>query len=54
MNEKRTQLVYTYDSAKDDNGIAELLTGLSSAGISYKDIHTEQDSLEKIFIGLVK
>jgi ABC-2 type transport system ATP-binding protein len=47
------QLIYTYDSAKDDNGITQLLANLSSAGIAYKDIHTNQSSLEEIFIQLV-
>jgi ABC-2 type transport system ATP-binding protein len=54
LNSDGTQLIYTYDSHKDDDGIAELLAGLSSAGISYKDIHTKQSSLEEIFIQLVK
>jgi ABC-2 type transport system ATP-binding protein len=54
LNSEGTQLIYTYDSHKDDDGIAELLAGLSSAGISYKDIHTKQSSLEEIFIQLVK
>ena len=53
LNPEGTQLIYTYDSSKDDNGIAELLAELSSAGISYKDIHTNQSSLEEIFIQLV-
>jgi ABC-2 type transport system ATP-binding protein len=48
------QLVYTYDSTKEDNGIAELLAGLSSAGVVYRDIHTDQSSLEEIFIQLVR
>ena len=46
-------VTYTYDAAKDDNGIAELLSSLSSTGITYKDIHTSQRSLEEIFIKLV-
>ncbi len=54
LNAEGTQLIYTYDSTKDDNGIAELLSGLSAAGIHYKDIHTDQSSLEEIFIQLVK
>ena len=54
LNAEGLQLIYTYDSAKDDNGIAELLSELSSSGISYKDIHTKQSSLEEIFIQLVK
>ena len=54
LNEERTQLIYTYDSTKEDNGIAELLANLCNAGIEYKDIHTNQSSLEEIFIQLVK
>lgn len=54
LNQEGTQLIYTYDSAKDDNGIAELLAALSLEGISYKDIYTDISSLEEIFIQLVK
>ena len=54
LNKEATQLVYTYDSKTQDNGIAKLLAGLSSAGISCRDIHTTQSSLEDIFIELVK
>ncbi len=53
LNADGLQLIYTYDSSKDDNGIAQLFSGLSSAGIAYKDIHTNQSSLEEIFIQLV-
>ena len=53
LNAEGTQLTYTYDSTKDDNGIAELLGSLSSSGIAYKDIHTSISSLEEIFIQLV-
>jgi ABC-2 type transport system ATP-binding protein len=54
FNPEKTQLIYTYDSTKDDNGIAQLLADLSSAGMTFKDIHTNQSSLEEIFIQLVK
>ena len=54
LNTEGTQLIYNYDSAKDDNGIALLLADLSSSGIAYKDIHTNQSSLEEIFIQLVR
>ncbi|MBL8012779.1 MAG: ABC transporter ATP-binding protein [Candidatus Omnitrophica bacterium] len=53
LNSDGTQLIYTYDSLKEDNGIARLLADLSNAGISYRDIHTNQSSLEEIFIQLV-
>lgn len=54
QNEEKTQLIYTYDSSKEDTGIAQLLADLSSVGLTYKDIHTDQSSLEEIFIQLVK
>lgn len=47
------QLVYTYDSARDVHGVSRLLAQLTEAGIVYKDIHTNQSSLEEIFIQLV-
>ena len=54
LNAQGTQLTYTYTSTIDDNGIADLLADLSAVGIMYKDIHTNQSSLEEIFIQLVK
>ena len=48
------KLIYTYDTAKEENCIPELLASIASAGISFKDIHTKQSSLEEIFIKLVK
>ncbi len=54
LSPDRAQLTYTYVSTHADNGIAELLAGLSAAGIGIKDIHTDQSSLEEIFIQLVK
>ncbi len=54
LNADKTQLIYTYDTVKEDNGITELLAALSAKGILYKDIHTEISSLEDIFIKLVK
>ena len=49
-----TQLVYSFDSAMEDNGISQLLSVLSRSGYTYKDIHTKQSTLEDIFIRLVK
>ncbi|HVY12421.1 MAG TPA: ABC transporter ATP-binding protein [Alphaproteobacteria bacterium] len=47
------QLVYTYDPAKEDNGVAELLEALQKSGIRCKDVDTRQSSLEEIFVQLV-
>lgn len=48
-----SQLVYTYDSQKPDNGICELIEVLQRKEIQYTDLHTKQSSLEEIFVELV-
>lgn len=47
------QLVYSFDAQADQSGIALLLRRLSEVGIEFKDLHTEQSSLEDIFVSLV-
>jgi len=47
------ELVYTFDAQKEAAGIAGLLRRLGDLGIDFKDLHTEQSSLEKIFVELV-
>ena len=47
------QLIYSFDTQADDTGIASLLKQLSERGIDFKDLHTEQSSLEDIFVSLV-
>ncbi|MAS87503.1 MAG: multidrug ABC transporter ATP-binding protein [Micavibrio sp.] len=47
------QIVYTYDSTKEDNGAVTLLDALKQDGIKCKDFNTRQSSLEEIFVGLV-
>jgi ABC-2 type transport system ATP-binding protein len=46
-------LTYTYDAKSEHSGIAELLQALDAEGIAFKDLQTEQSSLEDIFISLV-
>jgi ABC-2 type transport system ATP-binding protein len=48
------ELVYTYDTRAERTGITGLLTGLAASGIRFNDLHTEQSSLEDIFVGLVR
>ena len=48
------ELVYRYDGHAVDGVIPKLLAELSAAGVTIADLHTEQSSLEDIFIGLVK
>lgn len=54
LEEEGSQLVFTYDPEKEDNGISELLSNLKENNIKCKDINTYKSSLEEIFIQLVK
>jgi ABC-2 type transport system ATP-binding protein len=49
-----TELVYTYDAKGEGTSIATLLAALDRAGVSFKDVHTTQSSLEDIFVSLVR
>jgi ABC-2 type transport system ATP-binding protein len=46
-------LVYTFDTQKEETGIAELLRLLSEQGITFKDLRSSESSLEDIFVSLV-
>ncbi len=48
-----TELTFTYDTQMERTGITTLLDDLSRAGIGFRDLQTEQSSLEDIFVGLV-
>jgi len=48
-----SDLVYTYDSKKEDSRISQLFDHLKAANIEYKDLNTSQSSLEEIFVELV-
>src|SRR5206468_12929846 len=48
------ELVYTYDTQGERTGITALLSDLAAAGIGFRDLHTMQDSLEDIFVDLVR
>lgn len=47
-------LTYTYDTKGTRTGITKLLSDLSKAGLSLRDVETLQSSLEEIFVDLVK
>ena len=49
-----TALIYTYDAQTERAGIADLLADLDGAGIKFRDLQTQQSSLEEIFVDLVK
>lgn len=54
LNSSGSQLIYSYDSSKEDNGISDLLDHMSRIGIKYRDLNTKQSSLEDIFVSLVR
>ena len=45
---------YTYDANSESTGITNLLKDLKDAGLKLQDLKTEQTTLEKIFVNLVK
>ena len=47
------ELVFTYDTQAERTGVTALLTALNTAGIRFRDLETQQSSLEDIFVGLV-
>lgn len=47
-------LVFQYDTQADRTGIARLLADISAAGLSIRDLATEQSSLEQVFLTLVE
>ena len=45
---------YTYNLQAKQTGITNLLQDLKDSGLKLKDLKTEQNTLEKIFVSLVK
>jgi ABC-2 type transport system ATP-binding protein len=54
LSKAGTEISYAYDVSKGKPDIAGLLADVQAAKIGYSDIHTAQNSLEDIFMGLVK
>ena len=54
IGKNNMSLVYTYNVQAEKTGITDLLKSLKDAGLRLKDLITEQSSLEKIFVDLVK
>jgi ABC-2 type transport system ATP-binding protein len=46
-------LCYQFDATAEKTGVPSLLRKVSDLGIGFKDLSTEQSSLEDIFVGLV-
>jgi ABC-2 type transport system ATP-binding protein len=54
LNTEGTVLEYNFDAAEEGTGIPGLLRRLSELGVAFKDLQTEQSSLEDIFVSLVQ
>jgi ABC-2 type transport system ATP-binding protein len=47
------ELEYSFDAHKENSGIPELLRRMGELSIGFKDLNTQQSSLEEIFVSLV-
>src|SRR3546814_7090880 len=47
------EIEYVFDTKAERTGISALLGRMSDLGIGYKDLKTEESSLEDIFVNLV-
>ncbi len=54
LSQEGKVLTYEYDARTAKAGVTPILADLTKAKIIFSDLHTEQSSLEDIFIGLVK
>ena len=54
IGKENISLVYTYNVQAKKTGITDLLQDLKDTGLKLKDLKTEQSTLEKIFVNLVK
>ena len=54
IGEDNKTVEYTYDVNSESTGITNLLKDIKDAGLKLQDLKTEQTTLEKIFVSLVK
>ena len=54
LGSSKMSIDYTYNVQSEQTGITNLLQDLKDAGLKLKDLKTEQSTLEKIFVSLVK
>ncbi len=48
------QLIYTFDAQSEQTGIAELLRQLDRHRIDFRDLRTQESSLEEIFVDMLR
>ena len=54
LGKNKMSIDYTYNVQSEQTGITNLLQDIKDAGLKLKDLKTEQSTLEKIFVSLVK
>ena len=54
LGNNKMSVEYTYNVQATQTGITNLLQDLKDAGLKLKDLKTEQSTLEKIFVNLVR
>jgi ABC-2 type transport system ATP-binding protein len=54
IGDDHMSLIYTYNVQAEKTGITDLLQDSKDTGLRLKDLKTEQSTLEKIFVNLVK
>jgi ABC-2 type transport system ATP-binding protein len=54
LGNNKISIDYTYNVQAEQTGITNLLQDIKDAGLKLKDLKTEQSTLEKIFVSLVK
>ena len=54
IGDAQMSLIYTYNVQAKKTGITDLLQSIKDTGFKLKDLKTEQSTLEKIFVNLVK
>jgi ABC-2 type transport system ATP-binding protein len=53
LSNNGSTLTYEFDAKAERTGIPSLLTAMRDAGIAFKDLDTNQSSLEDIFVNLI-
>ncbi len=54
LGDNKTSLDYTYNLKEKQTGITNLLQDIKDSGLKLRDLKTEQNNLEKIFVSLVR
>ena len=54
LSNNKLSITYSYDTQQKRTGITNLLQDLRDQGLKLKDLKTEESTLEKIFVSLVK